>query len=340
MVNKVRIKEEVKNLWRLCFHEDERFLELYFQQRYRYDNTMILQSGEEVISALQMLSYPMTFLNHTVPTAYISGACTHPEFQHKGVMKELLSQSFARMMKEGTLLSTLIPAEPWLYDYYGKSGYAAVFGYNRSVIDLGNCTPPQEDITVKCADSFEGPVYEYLNRKMLERPCCVQHTSEDFKVVLDDLALTGGCLFVAYRQNEVVGIAMVYPRNELYIDEMFADDEKIKEALLYTMKQQTEATTCQWIHPEKNVIRLGMIRIIDAKRILQIYAAAHPELEINIALSDNRIESNNGYYYINNGKCMAAGKDRIRGAHIELNMKELAERIFTPLHPYMSLMMN
>ena len=123
------IREKVKNLWKLCFNDSEEFTELYFRLRYNNDINIAIQSGEEVIAALQMLPYPMTFEGEDIHTAYISGACTHPDYRNRGVMHELLSQAFARMLHNNVALSTLIPAEPWLFDYYARSGYAPVFRY-------------------------------------------------------------------------------------------------------------------------------------------------------------------------------------------------------------------
>ena len=105
------IREQVKSLWKLCFDDSEAFIELYFRLRYNNEVNLAIQSGEEVIAALQMLPYPMTFCGQTVPTSYISGACTHPDYRSKGVMRELLSQSFARMLRNGVLFSTLGPGE-------------------------------------------------------------------------------------------------------------------------------------------------------------------------------------------------------------------------------------
>ena len=53
------IREKVKNLWKLCFNDSEEFTELYFRLRYNNDINIAIQSGEEVIAALQMfaLSY-------------------------------------------------------------------------------------------------------------------------------------------------------------------------------------------------------------------------------------------------------------------------------------------
>lgn len=48
------IREKVKNLWKLCFNDSEEFTELYFRLRYNNDINIAIQSGEEVIAALQM----------------------------------------------------------------------------------------------------------------------------------------------------------------------------------------------------------------------------------------------------------------------------------------------
>lgn len=74
------IKEQVKALWKVCFDDSEEFVEMYFRLRYKTEVNVAIKSGDEVISALQMLPYPMTFGGETVQTSYISGACTHPRF--------------------------------------------------------------------------------------------------------------------------------------------------------------------------------------------------------------------------------------------------------------------
>lgn len=80
-----------------------------------------------------------------------------------------------------------------------------------------------------------------------------------------------------------------------------------------------------------------MARIIDVKSVLQLYAAAYPEDEMQLELTDKQLSSNNGYYYLCKGKCRF-NKDRLPGVHLQMNIRELADRIFQPLQPYMSLM--
>ena len=58
------MKEKVKALWKLCFDDSDQFIDMYFRLRYKSEINVVIESGNEVISALQMLPYPM-FLRET-----------------------------------------------------------------------------------------------------------------------------------------------------------------------------------------------------------------------------------------------------------------------------------
>ncbi len=336
------IKEQVKALWKICFEDSEEFIEMYFRLRYKNEVNVAIQSGDEVISALQMLPYPMTFCGKTVQTSYISGACTHPDFRSKGAMRELLSQSFARMLRNGVHFSTLIPAEPWLFDYYKRMGYASVFQYSVKEITLPEFIP-SKDITVDIVSEPQDEVYSYLNRKLSERSCCIQHTAEDFQVIMADLPISGGNLFVARQANEIRGIAIIYKGNKRIItNELLAENKDTEYSLLYAIKQYTGYNRItQLLPPDEELPQhsLGMARIINAKEVLQIYASAFPEDEMQLEVSDKQLSVNNGYYYLSDGKCRYSA-ERLSGAHMQMNISELTERILKKLNPSMSLMLN
>lgn len=338
------IKEQVKSLWRICFGDREEFIEMYFNLRYNNEVNVVIESGDEVISALQMLPYPMTFCEKEVQTAYISGACTHPDYQGRGVMRELLSQTFTRMLKNEVLLSTLIPAEPWLFDYYARTGYAPVFRYAERPIRVSSLkVKTNSPIVVEQTTEYDEETYRYLAKKLAERPCCLQHTASDFKVILEDLALTSDALFVARINQQVVGIAIAY-RNETHtlVDELLADDDEAELELLHQIRKANQSETMTLRLPvgkENNGQPVGMARIINAHKVLDLYAATHPEETLNIELTDEQLSTNNGFYYLYKGKCRT-NKERLPGTHLRLNIGELTEKILRPMNPYMSLMMG
>lgn len=337
------IREKVKSLWRLCFDDTEEFIDMYFRLRYNNDVNIAIQSGEDVIAALQMLPYPMTFCGKEINTVYISGACTHPDYRNRGVMRELFSQAFTRMLHNHIAISTLIPAEPWLFDYYARNGYAAVFGYNTYLFKAASSLP-QGTLILKVIDEYKKEVYAYMNRKLRERDFCIQHTEADFQVILSDLRLSGGHLFTLNQENTIVALAVAYPddKGKWYIGELLSDNVEWSSLLLQRICEEIKVLTLEVLTPpaEGQTYQLqGMARIINAKAVLDLYAAIHPELELNISLTDEQINANNGYYYLNNGKCMNSAK-RLPGSHLALTIGELTEKVFAASRPYMSLMLN
>ena len=82
------IREKVKNLWKLCFNDSEEFIDMYFRLRYNNNANITIESGDNVIAALQMLPYPMTFGGTEIHTAYVSGACTHPDNRNRGIIQQ------------------------------------------------------------------------------------------------------------------------------------------------------------------------------------------------------------------------------------------------------------
>ena len=335
-------KEKVKALWQLCFDDSEEFVEMYFRLRYKNEINVTIESGDEVISALQMIPYPMTFCGNTVQTSYVSGACTHPDFRGNGVMRELLSQAFARMLRNGTHFSTLIPAEPWFFDYYARMGYAPVFRYSTREFTVPEFIPSKE-ITVTAEINCQEEVYQYLNKKLTERPCCIQHTFEDFQVIIADLILGNGALFIARQENRIIGMAIVYRgEKQIVINELFAETKDAEHSLLHHIKQHTGCKEMLQLLPPDSSLTLsplGMARIINAKEVMQLYASAFPEDEMQLEVLDKQLSVNNGYYYLCNGKCMYS-TERLPGAHIKMNISELTDRVFQSFQPYMNLMLN
>lgn len=343
------MREQVKQLWKRCFNDSEEFTEMYFSLRYNDEVNIALQSDGEVIAALQMLPYPMTFEGTTLSTAYVSGACTHPDYRNRGMMRELLAQAFARMRQNGIALSTLIPAEPWLFDYYAASGYAPVF-LNASV-PFRACPPISNDAYVlEETREYRQDIYDYLDRKLKERPCCILHTETDFRVILADLRLGGGTLYIL-RHNEkgnasnpITALAIAYPdgNGSYLLGELLADTPETGNLIQQYICQDLHIPSLQAITPatpDAPSNRLGMARIINAPYVLQRYATAHPEVSTTLELTDPQVSTNEGYYNLHNGTCTISAK-RLPGNHLALTIGELTAKLLAPLHPYMSLMLN
>lgn len=335
------MKNETRQLWELCFKDDKEFTELYFKLRYKDERNRGIYENGRLIAALQVIPYPMKYGNRIISTGYISGACTHPSFRSKGVMKQLLEETHRQMYKDNIWLSILIPAEESLFDYYQKAGYATVFKYSLESVYIST-QKNDSRFEIKEYTPFQLDVPEYINRKMQQRHCCILHTPEDLNVIINDLNLNKGELLIARLNGEIVGIIIYVPREDsLYVKEILFENEEIKTALIQEAARKTQTHKLLCITPEKEIPgkKLGMARVIHAEPILRIWAKLHPEQNVYLALSDENIPENTGFYHLTKGIFRKFTVPRTE-KYSSFNIRELTKWLFKDQAPYMSLMLN
>lgn len=337
------VKEQVKHLWQLCFDDSENFTELYFRLRYKEERNLSLYDNKKIIAALQLLPYPMTFCHSEVPTDYISGACTHPAYRNQGAMHRLLAHSFLKMHQNGSFFSTLIPAEPWLFDYYRRRGYTTIFRQETELFHKPDTFLPDDTFTF-LSNPSQKEVYCYLNKKLHEHPCCIQHTEEDFQAILADLLLSNGTIYALLQHKHICAIAFAYPTEGsiLSIRECLSDTPEMKTILLHRV--------CEWNHTDTlHTLTVstsqapgkpwGMIRIIRAEEVLRLYVTCHPSVTCSFNLVDEQLPANNGHYTLCNGHCLKSEYRQANDSPL-WNIRKLAEFIFTHEEAYMSLMLD
>ncbi|MCD8270695.1 MAG: GNAT family N-acetyltransferase [Parabacteroides sp.] len=287
-------KQEIINLWRLSFNDSEEFIRLYFDRVYKDENTLAIEKDGQVVSALQMLPYTMTYYGTEISVAYISGACTLPSMRGKGLMKQLMQEAFDKMKYRSVAVAALIPAEPWLFDYYRELGYTEAFDYTEETYvrpeepvwapKLTVVPPPEVPST--------GLLYKFFDRQLRKRTCCVLHTQDDFITILRDLQLDGGQMLTALdEQEQPVGMAFVLPpdkslpkeKQQVYIKEFLYDDDRVANLLLQEITLQNDVNKAVYKTPPivPGTRPMGMTRVIDRERLTHHWVSTHKDAPVS-----------------------------------------------------------
>ena len=259
-----RIKEETQLLYDDTFHDPKPFQQLYFDKVFTDERNIVCQIDNHVVGALQAIPYPLRQGQQEANASYIYAVSVNKDYRRQHVGSSLMRQAHHSLYYRDSVFAVLIPAEPWLYDWYATMGYT-------QVVDA--IIAPEQVAEMSFSD------FDAWQR---QQPCAVLQTPESFATAQEMLKVCGE------------GNSPAAP---------------------------------------------AMLRIINARKALQFYAAQHPDETLDIRVyNDKDIALNNTYFHIANGTCQQT--DRPLTDATSLTISELALLLFHNCHPVMTLMMN
>lgn len=275
-------KEQIKALWQKCFEDSDDFVTFYFDRVYRDTNALSLEKDGRVVSALQMIPYTMSWCGMEITVAYISGACTDPAERGKGLMGELLQQSFREMRKREYDITALIPANASLFDYYRAYGYTEVFDYSLQTFESHETLSDTQWTQVESLSVVDiKEWFAYFDLQQRKHPCAILHTEADFRNNLIDTLLAQGLVLGIRNYNEhPVGIAFITTdEGEVFIKEMFYASEEIKEKLLFKAAERFGLDKVVYKTPAllPNSQRHGMAMILAKDKMIRHWLHTHPD---------------------------------------------------------------
>ena len=229
----------------------------------------------------------MTYYGKEISVNYIYGACTLPSERGQGLMRQLIQKAFEVMESRKVALTVIIPADPWLFDYYRDLGYTEAFDYSEEtyirpseiVLEQGVLVVPPE------VPSMES-LYNFFNKKQRERICYVLHGYDDFVTILRELQMSRGQMLTALNiQEEPIGMIFFYPVGDyIYVKELMYDNDNIKNLLLQeaTTQSKVEKAVCRTPFTGPGTFPLGMARVLDRDRLIHHWAFTHANSVHNI----------------------------------------------------------
>ena len=261
-------KDEIAKLWQDIFHDSDEYTDLFFNRVYKPENTLVIKHNECIVSALQMIPYPVKLNDTIIQAAYLCGLYTHPLERGKGLMKTLMRYAMAEMKRRGYGLAIVIPAEPSLFIYYRNLGFTSPINHAIVFQSYGiynNVWNRNAPFTFEPCSNEHFP---YFDRKQREREKTILHDEYDFETILRELKSDGGEAFAAIDNNRPAGMAFAIKssQNTVLFKEIFADNEKIHEALLRHACRLFDANNVKIIlpaTPEKETTPYGLACIID-----------------------------------------------------------------------------
>ncbi len=299
-------KDIVLKLWRECFDDTDQFIDMFFSRVYRDEDALLLEKNGRVVSSMLLQRYSMNFHGVTLPVSYICGASTAPGMRAHGYMAELLSEGLNESYRRGDALSALIPASGWLFKYYEKAGFSSVF---YTLVEHFTSAHPfrhNGDYT-PFTDMGSDEAFDFFSSMMEQRPCCVQHTREQFHNIIMDNSVDGGDVIAVLRDGRIAAMAFAVPGDgEALVKELLAIDEDAANGALALVKEtfgDMQMTVWRYYSSRIESTVRGMARVVNAEKVLSVLAESHPDMNIFIRVRDRVISENSHTYILKDGKC-------------------------------------
>ncbi|MDR1983708.1 MAG: GNAT family N-acetyltransferase [Prevotellaceae bacterium] len=335
-----KLKKISIELYKLCFDDSDEFVDFYFQKRYTEKQHFTILQNDNPVAALQAIPYKMTFCSAKINISYLSAICTHPDFRKQGLMIKLLAKTHKQLFEADVYATFLIPADLWLFNVYAKTDYKTIFYRTKKQISACGFEIKNDCKIYEYSETNKNDAFKYFDCKMNSRNYCVQHSFADFEIICEDIYNNNGIILIAEHNNAIVGISFAtYINDSFTVIEHFADTQEISESLLKAISNKTKNDDLTYIDipQQNNYEAIGMMRIICAEKMLQLYAKTHPACKKTIFVKDDTIVENSGCYIISNAKCI---KSPLVNAQNVWNIAELTQFVFAEQMPYMSLMLN
>lgn len=182
--------EDLKEIWRLCFGDEESFIALYFQSRDWISETAILEADGRIVSMLTMI--PVRMVDETgvsCSASMLYAIATHPNYRKRGYADRLIEFSNQYLVSKQTNISLLVPASEELFRFYEKLGYQNGFFIREAILT-------RDDVTRTPASTAKGSI-------LPNRPSVHAVTVEPLQYNRIRRNLLGGHSYLDYRDDEI-----------------------------------------------------------------------------------------------------------------------------------------
>lgn len=144
----------LRRLWKQAFGDTDAFLDLFFATAFDPKRSLCAVDGDAVAA--------MYWLDGTCrgkPVAYLYAVATDKEFRGRGLCRALTERAHEILKTRGYAGAVLVPAEPGLFEMYGKMGYRDCSSVNEWDVPAGKTPLPLKELT---AETFAAARREWL----------------------------------------------------------------------------------------------------------------------------------------------------------------------------------
>lgn len=131
---------ELKKLFCEVFLEDEKFVDIMFENKFTTDNIFVIRENDEIVCATYGIYFDCKVGDIYGKCVYIYGVGTKKTHRGKGYVKKIFEHIYEYYKEKGVLFLYLVPSNASLFNMYEKFGYKTAFYLDKVEHELGEST--------------------------------------------------------------------------------------------------------------------------------------------------------------------------------------------------------
>ncbi|MBP2649957.1 MAG: hypothetical protein H6Q74_782 [Firmicutes bacterium] len=220
----------LKQIWKSCFGDSDQYINFFYNNCYKPDETAILLENGQIATMLILL--PMTIVvpdGRNLLTRYLYAFATDPVFRRRGFGGQLIDfadKHVARLENDSVIT---VPANEKMFGYFGSKGYAKAFFIREGKFSRQQIVSGSLAGKITPATAAE---YNALRNKLLTGRMYVKY--DDYAMDYQKkLAVESGADCYIINIRGITGCATVesYPTGTVLIKEMLLPDEQLPAGL-------------------------------------------------------------------------------------------------------------
>lgn len=217
----------LKEMWKICFNDEESYINLYFDKRFSEDDMLVLLIEGKPVSMLSLLPAVLIIKNLELKKInYIYAVATLPEYRRNGYCKKLIEHAL-EIINLKNEAAILLPASSKLRKYYRSTGFTDAFNLLKRNINIQTHSirsmENQEDIFEICDITPEE--YKKLRDICFYKEGYVCWDINAIEYAIEETVFCGGyCKKIIYKNKEYAALYYIENNKKLYIKEITATD--------------------------------------------------------------------------------------------------------------------
>jgi GNAT superfamily N-acetyltransferase len=252
-------REEIprlKELWKVCFEDEEAYIDHCFECCYQPERVLVLEVMGRVVSMLMAFPYTMTAGDGSrCPAGYVYAFCTDPKERGKGYGRQLLACAERQLKAQGCQAVVMVPGEESLFQFYEALGYeTACTMREETMLRNGNtggilpCPCPSQ-------------IYGQQREKWLSGLCHVSYEVPELEYQRSLCRSSGGRMYLLGD-----GVATVeVDGDQLVIKELLTAQPEQAAAALMNLLGAERATVRFPVLPGESGVPFGVVKWFDDK---------------------------------------------------------------------------